>query len=175
MSFSVTIPVLETDRLTLRAPRESDLAAMEAFCLSDRSRFVGGPFASRWDAWRVLTAGIGHWALRGFGYWSVDRKADGAFVGRVGVLQSGDEPEPELAWMLFDGFDGKGYAQEAARCVCDYAYSMLKMAPLAIHVDPLNAASIAVAKRLGALFEREHQDEGKLFHIYRHLGSEVAQ
>ena len=36
---------LTTDRLVLRHPQASDLPAYTAYCTSDRSRFVRGPFS----------------------------------------------------------------------------------------------------------------------------------
>ena len=40
--ISVTVPVLETERLILRAPREADFDAMLAFNSGPRSVFIGG-------------------------------------------------------------------------------------------------------------------------------------
>ena len=56
--FPLPIPTLVTDRLTLRAPRESDFAAMLAFNDSARAGFVGGS-APRQQVWRGLLANIG--------------------------------------------------------------------------------------------------------------------
>lgn len=167
MTLPFPIPVLETERLTLRAPRESDLGAMVAFGASPRSAFVGGPF-DRDSAWRILLAGIGHWAVRGYGYWAVDRKEDDAFVGRVGVIFPHGAPEPELAWGLFDGFEGHGYAQEAALAARDHACSAMGLGALASFIEPENTRSIALAKRLGAWFEGVFEEDGKTLQIYRH-------
>ena len=106
------VSAVETERLRLREPREDDFSAMLAFNASPRAAFIGGG-ADRQQIWRGLLANIGHWALRGCGFWSVDTK-DGAFVGRVGVIFHDGWPEPELAWHLFDGFEGQGFATEAA-------------------------------------------------------------
>ena len=161
------VPILTTARLTLRAPAESDLAAMTAFGASPRSVFVGGPYTNR-DAWRMLLAGIGHWALRGYGYWSVDRTADGAFVGRVGVIFRADTPEAELDWYLFDGFEGHGYAYEAVVAARDYAAQHFGLGPLISYIDAENTRSAAMAVRLGARHERVMYEDGKPYDAYRH-------
>ena len=67
MTLPFHIPTLTTERLTLRPPRATDLAAMLAFNDSPRSAYVGGG-RDRQGVWRALLANIGHWALRGFGF-----------------------------------------------------------------------------------------------------------
>ena len=166
MTLPFPIPVLETERLTLRAPRESDLEAMVAFSASGRTVFLGGPM-DRWQTWRGLLANIGHWVLRGYGFWSVDTRS-GDFVGRVGVIYHDGWPEPELAWHLFDGFEGKGYAFEAALAARAPAGGARGMGALISMINPGNARSIALAERLGARFERADPGRVKPFHVYRH-------
>lgn len=169
MSLPFAIPVLQTDRLTLRAPRESDAAALEAFGKSERSQFTGGPF-DEYGAWRAVMAGVGHWAFKGYGYWSVDRRADGAFVGRAGVIFPPGAAEPELAYHFFDGFEGQGYATEAVLAARAHAQGVMGMSPLASFIDPDNARSIALARRVGAVLEGSFQDEGKTIQVWRHPG-----
>ena len=173
MTFLATIPVLETRRLTLRAPREADLAAMLAFNQSPRAAFLGGK-APRRQVWRGLLANIGHWALRGYGFWSVDSKA-GDFIGRVGVIFHDGWPEPELAWHLFDGFEGHGYAFEAARATrADHA-ARISARPLISMIDVANTRSEALALRLGAQRESSEQDDEGAYYIYRHPSAASPQ
>lgn len=169
MSLPFAIPVLTTDRLTLRAPRESDAAALEAFGKSERSRFTGGPF-DEYGAWRAVMAGVGHWAFKGYGYWSVDRLSDGAFVGRAGVIFPPGAAEPELAYHFFEGFEGQGYATEAVLAARAHCQGVMGMPPLASFIDPDNARSIALARRVGAVLEGSFLDEGKTIQIWRHPG-----
>lgn len=167
MTLPFAIPTLETDRLILREPRESDLEPMAAFGASDRARFVGGPL-SRWDTWRALLAGIGHWALRGYGFWSVDLRDSGRMIGRVGVTYHDGWSEPELGWHLYDGAEGKGLAHEAALAARAFARTGFGLGPLISHIAPDNARSIRLAERLGARMERRGVLKGTLIHIYRH-------
>jgi RimJ/RimL family protein N-acetyltransferase len=168
------IPVLTTERLVLRAPREADFAAMLAFNDSPRSAYVGGGRNREW-VWRGLLANIGHWALRGFGFYSVDTQA-GAFVGRVGVMLHDGWPEPELGWHLYDGHEGHGYAAEAALAARADYYARVSPNPVMSMVVPENHRSVALCERLGARFERLDPGEGKPFdvpfNVYRHPGPE---
>lgn len=166
MALPFRVPVLTTERLVLREPRESDLPAMIAFGDSDRTRFIGGR-QDRFATWRIFLAGIGHWALRGYGMWSVDTR-EGAFIGRVGVINHIGWPEPELGWHLYDGFEGNGYAYEAALAAREHMQNVLGMGPLITMVDSENDRSLSLATRLGATLERVLQEGGRLIHIYRH-------
>ncbi len=170
--ISVTLPVMETGRLVLREPREADFPAMLAFNDSPRAAFLGGG-APRQQVWRGLLANIGHWALRGYGFYSVDTKA-GTFVGRVGVIFHDGWDEPELAWHLFDGFEGQGYAHEAALAARADYHARISSAPAISYVDVANLRSAALAERLGATVERTLNDDKGHCHVYRHPVPERA-
>jgi RimJ/RimL family protein N-acetyltransferase len=165
-AMPLAIPVLTTERLTLREPREADFPTMLAFNDSPRTAFVGGPLERRW-IWRGLLANIGHWALRGYGFYSVDTR-DGQFVGRVGVIYHDGWEEPELAWHLFDGFEGQGYAHEAALAARADYHARITAHPPISYIDVQNTRSEALAKRLGAVIERTLNDEKGHHHVYRH-------
>lgn len=144
------IPTLETERLRLVAPEERHLEAEIPFWESERSRFVGGPVPG-YRVWRLLATQLGHWALRGYGSWVVEEKASGRPLGMVGLWHPGEWPEPELAYHLYEGSEGKGYASEAGRAVIGHAYGTLGWRTLISLIDPENAPSQAVARRLGAV------------------------
>ncbi len=162
------IPQLETERLILRAPSEADLDADTAFFASEAAKFVGGQMR-RDEVWRVIAALLGHWSLRGYGYWSVDEKDTGEYLGRVGLWCPEGWPEPEVGWTLLNHATGKGYATEAGFAARNYAYDVLGWDTAISLIDPENHASIAVAKRLGAQFEYnyEHPKYGTS-EIWRH-------
>ncbi|TCP40425.1 GNAT family N-acetyltransferase [Rhodovulum marinum] len=167
---AITIPALDTGRLVLRAPCAADVPVLRAFYASDRSRFVGGPKSAE-DSWRQLATEIGHWALRGYGRWIVEEKATGRAAGLVGLWNPDGWPEPEIGWDLFEGFEGKGYATEAAAAARDHAYGVLGWPTAISLVNPANTASARVAERLGATPEKtvELARFGTVI-IYRHPG-----
>lgn len=170
---SFHIPTLMTERLRLRAPRLSDLEAYAEFGASERSRTVGGPFSEE-RAFSKLATLLGHWALRGFGRWIVtDRDAD-APLGIVGLTYPLGWPEPEVAWTVFSGAEGKGVAYEAAAAARRYAFETLGFRSLISCVHPTNARSTALARRLGAVQngEFEHPEYGVL-QVWRHPAPEA--
>ena len=161
------IPVIETERLVLRAPRESDIPAHMELMASDRSQFIGGP-QDEATAWRGFASGLGHWVLNGYGLWMVADKADDTPLGRVGFFNPFGWDEPELGWHVYAAAEGKGVAHEAALAARRYGAEHLGLDGVISYIRPDNARSIALATRLGAVLETEKEFFGKPCQVYRH-------
>ncbi len=168
------IPTLETERLILRAPTEADFPALAEFYEDDRSKFVGGPMRPD-QTWRMLATELGHWPLRGYGRFAVEEKSSGKFCGMVGPWNPHGWPEAEIGWDLMNGFEGKGYATEAATATLRYAYDTLGWPTAISLVADGNDGSARVAARLGATHERDfvHPMFGPMA-VWRHLAPEVS-
>src|SRR5262245_46065462 len=111
-------PTLETARLILRPPLQSDFDGFAEMAAEvDTMRFIGGA-APRDGAWRTVAALTGSWALLGYGMFSVIEKASGQWIGRMGPWRPGGEqggwPGDEVGWGLRASAMGKGYAYEGA-------------------------------------------------------------
>lgn len=168
------IPTLTTDRLTLRAPRLTDVPMVQRYFGSPRSHPIGGPLDPETVA-RNFARGAGNWVLRGIGMWYIDLTATGALIGRTGIYFHDAWPEPELAWTLFDGADeGKGYATEAAAAAITAA-RRLGVASLISSVTETNLASIAVARKLGAQDEGPYDTPYGPMRKFRHFGRNPGQ
>lgn len=161
---------IETNRLLLRQWNEKDFDKFAAYYADEENaKYVGGRKNAD-EAWRHMALGIGHWQLKGFGYWAVDEKDTGDFVGCVGLWQSPGWPELELGYWLVNEHQGKGYAFEASlRCV-DYARDVLQAISLVSYIDPNNEPSIKLANKLGAKYENtiELLEHGPHC-VYRHF------
>ena len=173
----MTCPVLHTERLTLGPATMAHFEAFAAFVRSEHSRFIGGPSdgdEGRDDAWWSVSSHAGQWALRGYGTFWVSETATGAPVGRVGLYHPAWLPEPELAWVVYEAFTRRGHAVEAARAARAWAASR-GLGPLWSLIDPQNAPSEGVARRLGARPEGTHAyRSGKVATIWRHPMGEAA-
>ncbi len=170
-------PTLETDRLILRAPQASDLDPSVAFLMESRAEFIGGPYSKN-NAWQTMGTLIGHWVLRGYGLFVFCDKTSGKPLGTSGPLFPQGWAEPELGWSIWTSeTEGKGYAYEATKAARDWAYSALGWKTAVSYIDPKNDRSIALAKRLGALIDRDaalpNLPDWTSTSVYRHPSAEA--
>lgn len=169
MTQIVTIPQISSENLIMRAPKADDFDTYCTFAI-DPIRSAGfGTEPNRAKAWRWFACNLGHWALRGYGYFSIEDKASGQPCGLCGIWEPEGWPEAEIGWVVYEGFEGKGIAFEAATRVRDWAYTDLGFTTLTSNIVPGNDRSVALAKRLGAQFERAYDNvEMGLEHLFRH-------
>jgi RimJ/RimL family protein N-acetyltransferase len=153
---SPAIPVLETPRLRLRGHLVSDFEASAAMWADPEVvRFVGGKPYTREDSWGRFLRYAGHWQVMGFGYWLVEEKAGGGFVGEVGFSDFKREIEPrlegetEIGWLLAAAAHRKGYATEAARSALSWVGAERGTNSTVCIIDADHKASIRVADKLG--------------------------
>jgi RimJ/RimL family protein N-acetyltransferase len=173
VKIEIRIPKLRTERLVLRGPKPEDWEVELAFRVSDRARFVGGPYSPT-AAWRAFTARWGHWAVRGYGMFTVTRRGSDAALGLVGPIFPEGWAEPELGWVLFEGAEGKGIAFEAAAACRRFVYDRLGWSTAISYIAPENTRSVALAERLGCTLAPDVShpfDEPCL--VYRHPGPEA--
>jgi RimJ/RimL family protein N-acetyltransferase len=154
-------PIIETERLILRPWRATDIAPNTAM-LSDpgTARFITAdhkPVTEELNGWRNAAIMAGHWALHGFGMFVVEDRASYRYVGRVGPWCPPTWPGFEVGWGIAKEFRGKGYAVEAARASIDWVFSNFEIDEVIHCIEPENAASQAVARKLGAKIEGEAQ------------------
>ena len=147
-------PVIETQRLILRCPEQGDLDAFaEMMADPQAARFLGGP-VPRAVVWRSLAALAGSWVIKGYGMFSVVEKASGRWIGRIGPWSPEGWPGTEVAWGLTRSAWGQGFAREAAQAAIDFAFERLGWDEVIHTIDPDNAPSIALARRVGSRFLR---------------------
>src|SRR5271163_4002760 len=120
--LSVDVPVIETERLRLRCHRVDDFAACGAMWADPAvTRYLGVNPLKAEEVWARLLRYVGHWAVLGFGFWAVEEKETGSFVGDLGFMdfkrdmQASLKDVPEIGWILASHAHGKGYATEAVR------------------------------------------------------------
>ena len=154
------IPTLESERLTLQGHRVDDFEECAAMWADlDVTRYIGGRPFSEEEVWSRLLRYIGHWSLLGFGYWLVEERATGRFVGEVGFanyrrdLTPPLDGAPEIGWVLTRSAHGQGYATEVVRAVVAWGDEHFGLIRTACIIHPENTPSIRVAIKCGY---REH-------------------
>lgn len=154
MPAHVSIPVLESPRLTLRGHRVSDLDDSLALW-SDPAvvRHISGKPSSREEVWARLLRYIGHWAVAGYGLWHIRERATNRFVGEAGLadfkrdMAYSFDGAPEAGWVFAPWCHGQGFATEAMATVLAWADASHPRTVCIINPD--NAASLRVAAKLG--------------------------
>ena len=159
-------PVISTERLRLRPHVVSDMDAFWEFYQSGRARYMDCP-TNRTHLWYGFSSEVGSWELCGWGGWAVETHA-GDLLGQIALTQPPHFPELELGWLLFDGFEGHGYAFEAASAALGYAFTVMDVDTLVSYIDRNNARSIALAERLGAFEDKAAARYDASDAVFRH-------
>ena len=146
--------VLDTQRLKLRQLSETDFVYFhEVYSDEETSRFIGG-IKSLEDSWRIMASYLGHWQLKGYGYYAVEEKSTGSFIGCAGLWKSPSWPELELGYWFRKEKQGHGYATEATLRVKQIAFENIGADTLVSYIDPDNIASKRLAERIGGVKEK---------------------
>jgi [ribosomal protein S5]-alanine N-acetyltransferase len=162
--------ILETRRLALRHFEAGDVEALYRLYRDPQMR-AHFPDGTRTFA---ETREELEWFLNGhpdrpeLGLWAAVERSTGAFVGRCGLLPwiIDGRLEVELAYLIDKARWGEGLATEAAYGIAQHARDDLGLKRLICLIMPGNAASAAVAEKIGMTFEREYTAEFGLCHIY---------
>lgn len=156
MQPAINTPVLETERLRLRAHRVDDLPQCAAmWAEAGVTRFIGGKPLTEEETWFRMLRHAGHWTLLNFGYWVVEEKATGQFLGEAGLAEFRREIEPsivgtpEAGWVFAGASHSKGYASEAMRTILAWGETRFGNDRSVCLIDPENTPSLRLAERLG--------------------------
>jgi len=119
------------------------------------TRYITGQPCTEEESWARLLRYAGHWALLGFGYWAVEEKASGRFIGEIGFakykrhLEVSLPDAPEIGWVFVSQSHGNGYATEAARAVVAWGDAHFGKCQSTCLIHPENLASIRIAEKCG--------------------------
>ena len=151
--------IIETERLILREidPERDFDAWAKTMANAETVRYLGAEPMNRAEAWRSMATVIGHWAIRGYGFFSLEHKDTHEWVGRVGPWYPEGWPEPEIGWTISPDHLRQGFAFEAATAAIDYAYNTLGWSRMIHLILEGNQASIGLAKKLGSTLIRTQQ------------------
>jgi len=149
-------PVIETQRTILRAHRLEDFDAYATMWADPAvTRFIGGKPRTREESWMRFLRHAGLWSLLGYGFWAIEEKATGRFVGEAGFhdLKRDMEPSiegiPEAGWALAPEVHGAGLATEVVGRVLAWGEETFGRVKTVCIIDPENTASLNVAGKVG--------------------------
>lgn len=154
---------LETPRLRLRGWQDSDLTPLTQMCADPRVMRYFPALFSRDDCAAAMARCRIHFARHGFGFWALERKDDGRFIGMAGLawsrLQQPFCPAVEIGWRLASDQWRQGLAREAAEAALDYAFERLQLAEVVAYTAALNEPSRGLMEALGMQHEPQEDFE----------------
>ena len=160
---------IQTERLLLRSMQAEDIPALVALWMDpDATRFMGGP-RERAFLEQNFADDLANHTPPVYDLWPVVEQASGQIIGNCGLLDKEVEgvTEIELVYVLAPAYWGQGYATEMSRALVGYAASRLALPRLIALIAPDNAASAAVARRVGMTHERDIvRPSGKPMQLY---------
>ncbi|MEL6847063.1 MAG: GNAT family N-acetyltransferase, partial [Bacteroidota bacterium] len=129
--------------------QEEDVSEIiPAFADENWSAYLGG----RKDAegcWRLIAGYMGHWEMRGYGYWALEDKSTARLLGGAGLWHSPQWPALELGYWILPAYQRQGYAMEACQHILESVSQEMQPDSLVSFIHPDNQPSQALALRLG--------------------------
>ncbi|WHY71513.1 GNAT family N-acetyltransferase [Fictibacillus enclensis] len=161
---------MESQRLIYRAyTKEDDEFYASMWGQPDIVRYIGkGLTKTKKEAVRSLENWILPGYKNGMGLFVIILKETGEPIGHAGLVPQVVEgrKETEIGYWLKKPFWGKGFASEAAGFFMSYGKAELHQSRLISLIHPKNAASIAVAKKLGMVYEKTVFFNGSRTRVY---------
>ncbi|MFF3348801.1 GNAT family N-acetyltransferase [Streptomyces sp. NPDC002779] len=150
---------LRTDHLLLRRWRDSDLEPWAAMNADPAVREHLGAALTREQSDASVARFLAEFDRRGHGWWAVEVRATGEFIGFAGLDEVEDDTPfdgVEIGWRLARPAWGQGYATESARAVLAYGFDTLGLPEIFAVTTATNFRSQAVMRRIGMTRVPEH-------------------
>ena len=153
--------ILETERIFLREMDMNDYDALYSV-LADHENMRYYPYS--FDEARVrdwIERNRNRYRETGYGLWAVCLKETGEMIGDSGLTLQNINGEllPEIGYHIRRDCQRKGYAEEAAKSVRDWAFRNIVAQALYSYCKYTNEPSIRTAESIGMRFACEYPDE----------------
>lgn len=153
----------ETERLILRPLELSDVDDMFAMDSNQNVHLYLGnnPLKTKEESLGYLKNIQNQYKENGIGRFAMIKKDSNEFIGWCGLKFITEEENNhshfyEIGYRLKEEFWGNGYAYEAAKKWCDYAFNVLKVETLyaSAHID--NKGSRRILEKIGLQLKNEY-------------------
>lgn len=119
-------------------------------------RYISRSPSNEEESWSRFLKYAGHWYNEGYGFWLIERRSDGRFVGEAGFANHKREmtpslrDRPEIGYVLCSDMHGMGIASEVSTMILSWAdLHLSRHASTVCLVDPDHLKSIRVAEKVG--------------------------
>ncbi len=147
--------LIKTPRLGLRFLTEDDYPVIQEMLSNPEVMAAWGGPSTPTQIRFWLDNQYDRYRLFGFGELAVVLRSTGLMVGQAGLIlqRFNERMELEIAYMLRRRFWGRGFATEAAEGCRRYAFERLGAVRVGCCIMTTNQRSLAVARRLGMVWE----------------------
>lgn len=146
------LPVIETERLVLRALEPSDAADMAANMTPAVTRWLASWPSPMTEEMALARIERSRSAIRtgGYAFYALARKSDGRVIGGFGGgIVAGDPRKAELSYHLAEDCHRQGYMREATEAAMPILWRLFPVEMMEAGAQVANIASFAVMKALG--------------------------
>lgn len=133
--------LVNTKRLSLRAMTDTETERLIDSCADEELC----------EAYREMLSGSRENANNRIWYapWSIVRKSDGEFIGDIEFKGAAVNGAVEIGYGVEAEYEGRGYATEALRGMCAWAFEQSGVTLVEAETAPDNAASRRVLEKCG--------------------------
>lgn len=145
-------PVLETERLRLRATGPDDAEATLAVLSSEEvCRYYDLlPLIVREEASKLIASRAAAFAREERIRWALAFRADDVVIGSCGLSRWDEEAaQAEVGYELAPAWQGHGLMREALSAVLGFGFDRMQLARVEANVVPENEPSLRLLRRLG--------------------------
>lgn len=159
--MAVTIPLLTSERLTLRPFTMDDAGRIHALLatpeIANTTLNVQYPYpegaAEGWIGTHPQAAADGKgWT------WAITRRSDGVLIGVIGIGVAMEHRRGALGYWLGVPYWSQGYMSEAARAVVAFGFETLDLHRIEAACLTRNPASARVMEKAGLVYESTARD-----------------
>ena len=146
------LPVIDTERLRLRALHGGDVEALFAiYGNAEVMRFASEPQFDEPATVLAMLQSVERLLADGSSLeWGVEQRSDQKLVGTCGLHSfTADAASAEVGCLLARASWGQGLMREALAALCGYARHELQLVSLRADIDALNTHSIRLFEALG--------------------------
>jgi RimJ/RimL family protein N-acetyltransferase len=168
--------MIETPRLKLRLHTLGDFEFSHGLWNELRVfQFISKKPSSVQQSWGRLYNYLGHWQLRGYGYFLIEEKSSGKAIGEIGLADFQRDLTPSLnlpyeaGWVIHPDFHGQGYASEALEAILRWNEKRVGTQSYWCMIDAKNAASLALAAKFNFRFSQEAVYNGEAISLFTRL------
>ena len=164
MDFNFTpFPVLETERLTLRALNLDDAKAIFGLRTNKEvNEFIDRKTPNNLSEARAFIDRISNLTINNKGvFWVIESKSNHQLIGTIGLRNFEDEEEyAEIGYELDPIYQQKGFMSEAFEAILEFGFQEMELKTIEAFTHKNNSDSISLLKKQDFVFQPDIKDEG---------------